>query len=64
MLKTIYTSLITILVLGALLWTLLDYFALPVVAFNQSGQCVYIDTEQGRRACDIIPNKYIMERVQ
>lgn len=64
MLKTIYTSLITILVLGALLWALVDYFTLPIVAFNQSGQCVYIDTEQGRQDCNIIPNRYIKEQVQ
>lgn len=64
MLKTIYISIIASLAIGALLWTLLDYFTLPIVAFNQSGQCVYIDTEQGRKACDIIPNKYIMEQVK
>ena len=64
MLKTIYISIITTLAIGALLWALVDYFTLPIVAFNQHGQCVYIDTEQGRKACDIIPNKYIMERVQ
>jgi len=64
MLKKVYTAIITSLVIGALLWALMDYFTLPVVAFNQAGQCVYIDTEQGRQACDSIPNKYIMERVQ
>ena len=64
MLKTIYISIITTLVIGALLWALMDYFTLPVVAFNQAGQCVYIDTEQGRQNCDIIPNKYIQENVK
>ena len=64
MLKTIYTAIITSLAIGALLWALMDYFTLPVVAFNQAGQCVYIDTAQGRQNCDIIPNKYIQENVQ
>ena len=64
MLRTIYISIITSLIIGALLWALMDYFTLPIVAFNQDGECVYIDTEQGRQACDIIPNKYIKEQVQ
>ena len=64
MLKKVYTAIITSLVIGALLWALMDYFTLPVVAFNQHGQCVYIDTEHGRKACDIIPNKYIKEQVK
>ena len=64
MLKTIYISIITTLAIGALLWALVDYFTLPVVAFNQHGQCVYIDNEHGRQNCDIIPNKYIKEQVK
>jgi hypothetical protein len=64
MLKTLYISIIASVTIGALLWALVDYFTLPVVAFNQHGQCVYIDTEQGRKACDIIPNKYIKEQVK
>jgi len=64
MLKTIYISIIASVTIGALLWALVDYFTLPIVAFNQHGECVYIDTEQGRQACDIIPNKYIKEQVQ
>jgi len=64
MLKKIYISIIASLAIGALLWALMDYFTLPVVAFNQDGECVYIDTEHGRQACDIIPNKYIMEQVK
>ena len=64
MLKTMYISIIASVTIGALLWALVDYFTLPVVAFNQHGQCVYIDTEQGRQACDIIPNKYIKEQVK
>ena len=64
MLKAIYISIITSLIIGALLWALMDYFTLPVVAFNQAGQCVYIDTEQGSQNCDIIPNKYIQENVK
>ena len=53
-----------VLAIGAILWALADYFTLPVVSFNQHGQCVYIDTEHGRKACDIIPNKYIKEQVK
>jgi len=64
MLKNIYISIIASVTIGALLWALVDYFTLPIVAFNQDGECVYIDTEQGRQACDIIPNKYIKERVK
>jgi len=64
MLKTLYISIIASVTIGALLWALVDYFTLPVVAFNQAGECVYIDTEQGRQNCDIIPNKYIKEQVQ
>ena len=64
MLKKVYTAIITSLAIGALLWALVDYFTLPIVAFNQAGQCVYIDTEHGRKACDIIPNKYIKEQVK
>jgi len=64
MLKTIYASIIASVTIGALLWALMDYFTLPVVAFNQAGQCVYIDTAQGRQNCDIIPNKYIQENVK
>ena len=64
MLKKVYASIIASVTIGALLWALVDYFTLPIVAFNQHGECVYIDTEQGRQACDIIPNKYIKEQVQ
>jgi len=64
MLKTIYISIIASVTIGALLWALVDYFTLPIVAFNQAGQCVYIETEQGRQACDLIPNKYIKEQVK
>ena len=53
-----------VIAIGALLWALVDYFTLPIVAFNQHGQCVYIDTEHGRQNCDIIPNKYIQELVK
>jgi len=53
-----------VLAIGAILWALADYFTLPVVAFNQHGQCVYIDTEQGRQNCDVIPTKYIKEQVK
>jgi hypothetical protein len=59
-----YAVIITSLAVGALLWALLDYFTLPVVAFNQAGQCVYIDTKQGRQNCDTIPDKYIKEQVR
>jgi len=53
-----------VLAIGAILWALADYFTLPVVAFNQHGQCVYIDTEQGRQACDVIPSKYIKQHIR
>jgi|GEM_PF-3578299 len=53
-----------VIAIGALLWALMDYFTLPVVAFNQAGECVYIDTEQGRQACDVIPSKYIKQHIR
>ena len=64
MLKTIYISIVTTLTIGALLWALVDYFTLPVVAFNQAGECVYIDTAQGRQNCDIIPMRHTYEFVK
>ena len=64
MIKTIYISIITTLAIGAILWALLDYFTLPVVAFNQAGECVYIDTAQGRQDCDVIPDKYIKQHIR
>ena len=64
MLKNIYLSIITTLAIGAIVWALVDYFTLPIVAFNQAGECVYIDTAQGRKACDIIPVKYIKEQIK
>ena len=42
----------------------LDYLALPIVAFNQGGQCVYIEREGVRNSpCSCIPDKYIRENV-
>ena len=64
MIKTIYISIITTLAIGAILWALLDYFTLPVVAFNQAGECVYIDTAQGRQDCNTIPDKYIKQHIR
>ena len=65
MLKTIYISIVTTLTIGALLWALVDYFALPVVAFNQHGECAYIETDGVRDySCDMMHKKYIMERVK
>lgn len=65
MIKKIYISIITTLAIGAILWALVDYFTLPVVAFNQAGECAYIETEGVRDyTCGNIPNKYIMERVR
>ena len=65
MLKTIYISIVTTLAIGSLLWSLVDYFTLPVVAFNQAGECAYIETEGVRDyTCEIIPNKYIKENVK
>ena len=65
MLKTIYISIVTTLAIGALLWALVDYFTLPVVGINSEGKCAYIETQGVKDYnCDMIPNKYIMERVQ
>ena len=65
MIKTIYISIVTTLTIGALLWALVDYFTLPVVAFNQAGECAYIETDGVRDySCDMMPKKYIMERVK
>ena len=65
MIKTIYISIITTLAIGSLLWALVDYFTLPVVAFNQAGECAYIETYGARDyTCDMMPNKYIIERVK
>jgi len=65
MIKKIYISIITALAIGALLWSLVEYFTLPVVAFNQAGECAYIETEGVRDySCDTMPSKYIMERVR
>ena len=61
MIKTIYISIITTLAIGSLLWALVDYFTLPVVAFNQACECAYIVTDGVTDySCDMIPNKYIM----
>jgi len=65
MLKTIYISIVTTLAIGSLLWALVDYFTLPVVAFNQAGECAYIETDGViDYTCGNIPNKYISEHVQ
>ena len=65
MIKTIYISIITTLAIGSLLWALVDYFTLPVVAFNQAGECAYIVTDGVKDyTCGTMPTKYIMERVQ
>lgn len=60
----LYLSIVTSVMLYALHLTLTTYFDLPIVGINQAGECVYIDTEQGRHDCNIIPDKYITERVQ
>ena len=65
MIKTIYISIVTTLTISALLWALVDYFTLPVVAFNQAGDCAYIETDGVRDyTCGNMPSKYIMERVK
>jgi hypothetical protein len=65
MLKTIYTSIVTTLAIGALLWSLVDYFTLPVVGINSEGKCAYIETYGVKDyTCGTMPTKYIMERVQ
>ena len=49
----------------ALYTSLVGYIDLPIVGINQDGKCAYIETQGVRDyTCDIIPNKYIMERVQ
>ena len=60
----LYLSTVTGVMIYALYLSLATYLDLPTVGINQAGECVYIDTEQGRQDCTIIPNKYIMERVQ
>jgi len=65
MIKKIYISIITTLAIGAILWALVDYFTLPVVAFNQAGECAYIETEGVRDyTCGNMPSKYIKEQVK
>jgi len=60
----VYKTAALLITIGVLLWALMDYFTLPIVAFNQSGQCVYIDTEQGRQDCNTIPDKYIKQHIR
>lgn len=54
--------LLTVIGLGAK--EALNYLSLPIVAFNQSGQCVYVEREGKRQfPCSCIPDKYIRDSV-
>ena len=61
----LYLATITGVMIYALHTSLSGYLDLPIVGINQAGKCAYIETHGVRDyTCDIIPNKYIMERVQ
>jgi len=61
----LYLSAVTCVMIYALYSSLTGYLDLPIVAFNQAGECAYIETQGDRDyTCDMIPSKYIMESVQ
>ena len=63
--RYLYLTTITGVVLYALYSSLSGYIELPIVGINQAGECAYIETYGVRDyTCDIMPNKYIMERVK
>jgi hypothetical protein len=63
--KYLYLVTVTSVALYVLYSSLTGYLDLPVVGINQAGECAYIETDGVRDySCDMIPNKYIMERVQ
>ena len=63
--RYLYLTTITGVVLYALYSSLIGYIELPIVGVNQAGECAYIETYGVKDyTCDIIPNKYIMERVR
>jgi hypothetical protein len=61
----LYLATVTGVMIYALYSSLTGYLNLPIVGINQDGKCAYIETQGVRDYnCDMIPNKYIMERVQ
>ena len=56
-------GLLTIIMLGLIGFTLVDYVNLPVVKINTEGECVRVlfTDEFG---CGFLPDKYIVEHVQ
>ena len=56
-------GLLTIIMLGLIGFTLVDYVNLPVVKINTEGECVQVlfTDEFG---CGFLPDKYIVEHVQ
>ncbi len=63
--KYLYLVTITGVMLYALYSSLIGYIELPIVGVTQAGECAYIETYGVKDyTCDIIPNKYIMERVR
>jgi hypothetical protein len=63
--KYLYLATVASVMMYALYSSLTAYLDLPIVGINQAGKCAYIETHGVRNYnCDIIPNKYIMERVQ
>jgi len=56
-------GLLTIIMLGLIGFTLVDYVNLPVVKINTVGECVQVlfTDEFG---CGFLPDKYITEHVQ
>lgn len=62
--KYLYLATVTGVMIYALYSSLTGYLDLPIVGINQAGECAYIETQGVRDYnCDMIPNKYIMERV-
>ena len=63
--KYLYLTTIAGVMVYALYSSLAGYLDLPIVGINSEGECAYIETYGVRDyTCDMIPNKYIMERVQ
>ena len=67
--SALYFALYLVTVTGVLIYALYSsltgYLDLPIVGINQAGECAYIETYGVRDyTCDMMPNKYIMERVK
>lgn len=61
----LYLLTVTGVMIYALYSSLTGYLDLPIVGINQDGKCAYIETQGVRDYnCDMMPSKYIMERVQ